>query len=285
MNRRIVTIIALVAALALAVVSTGCKKLEARDNLNKGVQAFKGAKYADAVNFFKTAVELDPEYTISRVYLATAYMSQYIPGAASPENLEFAKNAMDTFQEVLKIEPKNATAVESIASLHIQMSQGMSDLAEKSKKLDEAKVWYQKLTEVDPQNKTAYYSQGFIVWGKWYPVLMEARAKLGMRPEDPGPLKDNKVRTELRDKYLAMINDGIQNLNKALEVDKEYDDAMAYLNLLFRERADLAESKAEYDKDIETADMWVNKTLETKKIKVEREMKKTSGGIVSEQKQ
>jgi tetratricopeptide (TPR) repeat protein len=284
MNRRITTIIVLAAALALAVVSTGCKKLQARDSLNKGVAAFRGAKYADAVNFFKTAVELDPEYVVSRVYLATAYMSQYIPGASSPENLEFAKNAMSTFEDVLKIEPKNATAVESIASLHIQMSQGMSDLAEKSKKLDEAKTWYQKLTEIDPQNKTAYYSQGFIVWGKWYPVLMEARAKLGMRPEDPGPLKDNKVRTELREKYLDTINDGIKNLNKALEVDKEYDDAMAYLNLLYRERADLAESKEEYAKDIDTADVWVNKTLETKKLKVEREQKKTSGGIVSEQK-
>jgi tetratricopeptide (TPR) repeat protein len=283
MKRRIVTIVALTAALALATVATGCKKLEARDNLNKGVQAFRNAKYADAVNFFKTAVELDPTYAVAQLYLATAYMSQYIPGANSPENLEYAKSAMENFEKVLVIDPKNASAVESIASLHIQMSQGLAELSEKVKKLDEAKAWYQKLTQVDPQNKTAYYSQGFIVWGKWYPALMEARAKMGMKPEDPGPLKDKKVRAELRDQYLAMINDGIKNLDKALEIDKEYDDAMAYLNLLYRERADLAETVEEYNRDTDTADRWVEKTLQTKKIKVDREQKKSGGGIVSEQ--
>ena len=70
----------------------------------------------------------------------------------------------------------------------------------------------------------------------------EARNKLGMKPEDPGPLKDKKVSEELKAKYLPLIDDGIANMQKALEIDKEYDDAMAYMNLLIRERADLAET-------------------------------------------
>ena len=40
--------------------STGCEKLKARDHLNKGVQAFKSAKYTQAVEHFKEAVQLDP---------------------------------------------------------------------------------------------------------------------------------------------------------------------------------------------------------------------------------
>jgi hypothetical protein len=54
---------------------------------------------------------------------------------------------------------------------------------------------------------------------------------------------------------------------------------MAYMNLLIRERADLADSPDEYKKQIDVADNWVQKALETKKIKAERAMKKGSGGI------
>lgn len=268
------------AVLVLAGASTGCRKLEARDNLNKGVQAFKNAKYADAVEFFKRAIELDPTYPTAKLYLATAYMSQYIPGAESPENLAYAENAAKYFLEVLNEDPKNTTAIKSLASLAYQQSSGAPTTEEKLARLDKAAGWYRKLIEVDPKEKEAYYSLGVISWAKFYPVWMSARNKLGMRPDEPGPLKDRKIRQELRDKHMAMIEDGIQNLRKALEIDPEYDDAMAYLNLLYRERADLHEDVAQYTKDIDEADMWINKTLETRKIKAERQPKST--GIVTE---
>jgi len=277
------TLIPLVAAAALilAGASTGCKKLEARDNLNKGVQAFKNAKYADAVEFFKRAIELDPTYPTAKLYLATAYMSQYIPGAESPENLAYAENAAKYFLEVLNEDPKNTTAIKSLASLAYQQSSGAPTTEEKLARLDKAAEWYRKLIEVDPKEKEAYYSLGVITWAKFYPVWMQTRNKLGMRPDEPGPLKDKKVRTELREKYMTLIEDGIQNLKKALEIDPEYDDAMAYLNLLYRERADLHDDAAMYKKDIDEADMWINKTLETRKIKAERQPKST--GIITQE--
>ena len=98
MNRKALIILTAASALLLAGLTTGCKKLEARDNLNKGVQAFKGAKYGDAVEFFKKAIDLDPTYPTARLYLATSYMSQYIPGADSPENNAFADQAAANFK-------------------------------------------------------------------------------------------------------------------------------------------------------------------------------------------
>lgn len=263
--------LALVAAFSsLALVSTGCEKLRARDNLNKGVQAFKTAKYNAAVEHFKKAVELDPNFSTARLYLATAYMSQYIPGAESPENQQNAQAAEQEFLKVLEKDPKNTVAISSLASLHYNQAQGNQPMEKKMQQLEEAKKWYTKLAEVEPNNKEAYYSLGVITWAKWYPELMSARAKLGMKPEDPGPIKDNKVREELKAKWGPVVEEGIANLKKALEIDPEYDDAMAYVNLLTRERADLADSKDVYAKDIQEADNWVQKALETKKIKAER---------------
>jgi tetratricopeptide (TPR) repeat protein len=270
MMRKIYLPLTVVMILALAFAVSGCQKLKARDSLNRGVHAFRSANYVDAVDYFQKAVELDPEFTAARLYLATAYMSQYIPGAVSPENQQFVKNAEENFQKVLDMDPNNAIAIESMASLYYNQAQGMSELSDKIAMLDKAAGWYQRLVKADPQRKEAFYSLGVIAWAKWYPQLMKARADLGMKPEDPGPLKDEKVREQLKDEYGAVINDGISNLEHALKIDPEYDDAMAYMNLLIRERADLADNKDTYQADIDTADKWVTKALDTKKIKAER---------------
>ncbi len=266
----------------LLLFATGCDKLRSRDRINKGIQSYKGAKYADAVEFFKEAVNLDPTNVTGRLYLATAYMSQYIPGAESPENLQLAKQAKEEFLRVLEKHPNDSTALASLASLSYQQAQGMPDLDAKLKKLDEAKEWYVKLIQADPQNKEGFYSLGVIDWVKWYAAWMKSRADLGMKPEEPGPLKDKKVKAELKEKYSAIIEDGIKNLDQALKIDANYDDAMAYMNLLIRERADLDESADQYKKDVETADSWVQKALDTKKAKAAKEAAKQTGGITPE---
>jgi tetratricopeptide (TPR) repeat protein len=263
----------------LVLAGTGCDKLKSRDQLNRGVQAYRSAKYADAVEFFKTAVNLDPTNLNGRLYLATAYMTQYIPGAESPENLQLAKQAKEEFMKVLEKDPNDKTALASLASLSYQQAQGMPDLEQKLKKLDEAKEWYLKLIAADPQNKEGFYSLAVIDWVKWYAAWMKSRADLGMKPEEPGPIKDKKIKADLKDQYSAVIEDGIKNLQKALDIDPNYDDAMAYMNLLIRERADLDESPDQYKKDIETADGWVQKALDTKKMKAAKEAAKTAGGI------
>jgi tetratricopeptide (TPR) repeat protein len=261
--------------------TTGCDKLKSRDDINKGIAAFKNAKYGDAVELFKQAAALDPDNPNARLYLATSYMSQWIPGAMSPENLQFAQMAKDEFLKVLEKNPNDPTALASLASLSYNQASSLSG-EEKVKKFDEAADWYKKLIVADPKNKEAYYSLGVIAWAKWYPALMTARAELRMKPEDPGPVKDKKVKEELKEKYSAMVDDGIANLQKALDLDKEYDDAMAYMNLLIRERADLVDSPDEYKKQIEVADSWVQKALDTKKLKAARTP--TTGGIVQDSK-
>jgi tetratricopeptide (TPR) repeat protein len=256
---------------ALVLMGTSCRQLKSRDQVNQGVQAFKNAQYPQAVEHFKTAVDLDPGFVSARLYLATAYMQQYIPGAESPENTQMAQAAYEQFQKVLEQDPKNIVAIASIASLYLNQ-----------KKLDDAQQWFEKEIAVDPRNAEAYYSLGFISWSKWYPADGTARANLGMRPDDPGPIKDKKVKQELKDKFGPVIEGGIQNLTKALDINPEYDDAMAYMNLLIRERADLMDDKQDYEAEIKKADGWMQKALDTKKQKEEEKNKKSGGGIVAD---
>ncbi|MBI3668134.1 MAG: tetratricopeptide repeat protein [Acidobacteria bacterium] len=253
----------MIAILAVFLVAAlGCgnaiQKLRARDNLNKGVNAFKSANYPQAIERFKQAIELDPDFLTARLYLATAYMSQYVPGAESEENLRNAEAATKGFMEVLERAPNNALAVESLGSLFFNQ-----------KKLDEAKKWYLKLIEIDKEKKEAFYTVGVIDWTKVYQPRMEVRAQIGMKPEDPGPIKDKKAREQLKEMNEPVIKEGIEMLEKAVAIDPNYDDAMAYLNLMYRERADIADTSEENRNDIAQADQWVQKALDTKKRKAE----------------
>jgi tetratricopeptide (TPR) repeat protein len=171
---------------------------------------------------------------------------------------------------VLDQNPKQTLAMASIASLNLNQ-----------KKWDEAQQWFDKLIAVEPNNADAYYSMGFIAWSKWYPAYGTARANLGMKQEDPGPIKDKKVKEELKQKWGPVIDAGIAALDKALQINPDYADAMAYENLLIRERADLSDSKDDYEKQLKIADGWVDKALAKKKELAEKK-NKTGGGIVAD---
>src|ERR1700681_37611 len=92
-----------VVALGLSVVSTtGCNKLRARDQLNKGVASYRNARYEEAIDHFQNAVSLDPSLENARLYLATAYTQLYVPGVDTPENNQLAQQGIDQFKAVLE---------------------------------------------------------------------------------------------------------------------------------------------------------------------------------------
>ncbi|HLH18739.1 MAG TPA: TonB family protein [Bryobacteraceae bacterium] len=240
--------------LILLLAAAGLAAQDSREILNRGVTAFKNGRYAEAVSDFQQAVDLDPTFTTAHFYLATALMQQYIPDVQSPENDALFRRADAEFRAVLTTDPSNKVALASIASLNLN-----------AKRWDEAAGWYRKLLNVDPTDAAAYYSLAFITWSQWYPDYTKARADLGMKPADPGPIPDAALRTSLRAKWWTALDDAIFNLNQAISRQPQYSDAMAYMNLIVRERADLRDDKAEYQKDIAEADSWVQQALDARK--------------------
>jgi tetratricopeptide (TPR) repeat protein len=253
----------------LLLIGTGCAKLKSRDEMNKGVQAYRGNHYAEAVNHFKKAVEYDPTNQNAQLYLATSYMIQWIPGAESPDNKKNYDMARKTFEEVLKKDPKNSLALASMASMaYNAASSGNPD--QKVAALEEAKKWNERRIEVNPKDPEAYYYLGVIDWAEAFPPLQTVRVQERMSPSDPGPIKDPKVRAQLKAKYEKLIDEGIENLKKCLSIDKENEDAMSYLNLLLRKKADLEDSPEASKADIAQAEDWSNKSLDMRRIKATR---------------
>jgi TonB family protein len=226
---------------------------------DRGVQEFRAGHYPNAVAAFERAVAIDPSSVTAQVYLGTAYMNQYIPGNDSAPNMGVAVAAETHFLRVLDLDSSNRVAMASLASLQLNQ-----------KNWNDALRWYDKLTAIDPNNADAYYSIGFIAWSRWYPEYGKARAALGMKQQDPGPIPDASVRADLIERFATVIESGLRALEKALEINPQYADAMAYMNLLIRERADLRDTAEEYKRDVAIADEWVQKALAAKKAEMER---------------
>lgn len=273
--RRILKLVALLGAAAVVLSTVGCTslidKLRARDQLNKGVASFKNLRYEQATEHFKNAVTLDPGLINAKLYLAAAYFAQYIPGVDSPENLQNAKLAIDQYNAVLEKDQNNINSIKGIAILDLNM-----------KKFDEAKKFYRRAIEVDPNDPEAYYSIGVIDWTEAFQPRTEARNKLGLRPEEP--LKDKKLCAKLRDDSAQVIQEGMDSLNKAIQLRPDYDDAMVYLNLLYREKADReCDMPEQAAADTKTANDLSDKVLEVRKIRAEKQKNQPTGITLDQQ--
>lgn len=234
--------------------------------LNLGVAAYKVSHYEEALQHFRKATELDPSKPAAHLYLATTYVGRYIPGVESPDNVGLAEQALEQYERVLDSDPAlqpRISSTKGIAYLYLNM-----------KKWDEAKTYYQKASGLDRDDPEPYYSIGVIDWTRCYQPRMEARAQLDMRPGDQLSAKNpgqKQLCDDLRARNMPMVEEGIDSLNKAIRRRPDYDDAMAYLNLMYREKADLeCENPIARAKDLRTAEHWVDLALRAKEQKAEK---------------
>jgi tetratricopeptide (TPR) repeat protein len=255
---------AFLALIILAVGVSGCDKLKARDLLNKGVTAFKNGQYDTAVEDFKQAKDLDPNLTNARLYLATAYASQYIPGAPSEQNRNVGKQAIAEFKDILSTSPDNLSAIDGTGSILFQMAGTPYD----PKLFEESKTYHQKHIQLKPEDPEPYYWIGVIDWtlafranGEMRKDYNEKNIRKQVKDTEPLPAA---IRGDYIAKYGSLIDEGITDLQKAITIRPDYDDAMAYLNLLYRRKADTVESADERTSLLKQADDLVDKVKEVK---------------------
>jgi tetratricopeptide (TPR) repeat protein len=261
---------ALVALIVLAFAASGCSKLKARDLLNRGVGAFKNGQSDAAIEDFKQAKEADPELLNARLYLATAYASLYIPGAPSAENMARGNQAVQEFKDVLDKDANNISAIDGIGSILFQMAGQPFD----PKRFEESKSYHQKHIQLKPEDPEPYYWIGVIDWTLAFRANGEMRLdynknNVKKQVRDDQPLPDS-VRKEYADKYGPLVDEGIADLQKAISLRPDYDDAMAYLNLLYRRKADMVETADERASLLKQADDLVDKVKEIKQRRAEQ---------------
>lgn len=244
---------------------SGCNRLAARDQLNKGVDAYKSARYEEAIGHFQKATELDPSLPMAKTYLATALAQNVVPGLDTPDNLKTAQQSISIFQEVLAKDPTDVNSMKQIAGIYFSI-----------KKFPEAKEWQKKVLAVDPKDPEAAYTVGVIDWTLAHENTLKNLVPAGVNDDGEGNVKaPKKVMQEIAQENAPLVEEALNYLNQAVTNRPNYDDAMAYLNLIYRRKADVDYGNADAVKeDVAKAKEWSAKAMGTRK---ENEAKKEKG--------
>jgi tetratricopeptide (TPR) repeat protein len=239
------TLLAIPALMALLVAQSGCQfidKLEARDHLNKGVRAYTAKLYDEAAEEFKTAIDKDPTLRDAYLYLATTYRAEFVPLVRTEDNLRKGQEAIRVFEQVLEMDPQNVNAMANIADIYRNMERP-----------DDAKEWYRRLMELPEQRAQALYGIGSIDYNL-------ANSQTGSDGEGVEEMTE-----EQRADVGRQVDEGIAALKEALELNPDYSDAMEYLNLLYREKAELAQDDEERRRWQHEADRLALEALDAKR--------------------
>jgi predicted Zn-dependent protease len=145
-------------------------------------------------------------------------------------NANRTSQAIDYFRNYLVAHPADLEAVKSIATLYAKQGD-----------FNESLNWYQKITLLDAKNPEAFYIFGVVCYEK---VSKNP-------PADPAQKMD-------------IINRGKDALQHAIDMKPDYAEAMAYLNLLWRQQAlvDAITDPVKAQADVAQADAIRNKTMQ-----------------------
>ena len=261
------------AALVMLAATTGCSKLRARDQLVKGVQNFKAGHYDQAVTNFQSSIALDPTYKTAHLYLATSYSYQVTSDLDTPENKKLAQKAIDGFDTVLQEDPHDIGALRQEASIY-----------RKIKDYDKAKSLEQRVIAEDSNDSEAYYTIGVIDWTQAYKNTVAALAGAGLTDDGNGnPKMPKPACLTLAQKNAPLIQEATDNLNKAVGINQNYDDAMSYLNLTWRQKATTeCGNDAARKSDLSQADQWVQRSIGARKANEAAKEKAHAGGITEQ---
>ncbi len=254
-----------VTLIGMVISISGCNRLQARDNLNRGVEAYKGAHYEQAIEYFRKATELDPTLPMAKTYLATALSQNVVPGITTPENLKLANQAIEIFKELLEKNPHDINSMKQIGSIYFSI-----------KDLDNAEAWQKKVLAEDPNDPEAAYTIGVIDWTKAHENKLSALQAAGLNDDGKGNVKaPKKIMEPLAKENAPLIEEGLKYLTMAVTINPSYNDAMQYLNLIYRNKADVDYGNAKaVNEDMAMAEDWTSKAMGTRKA---NEAKKNQG--------
>lgn len=226
------------------------------DALDQGVAAFKVGQYSDAIEDFKRTLVIDPNYTTAKLYLGTTYAYQVVPNLKTPENLAVAENAIETLKQILDNDPSYHDALKQLASVYRNIG-----------RLDEARDTELTALKVVPDDAETHYTVGVIDWMQAYQFSMDALLFDGLKDDGlgnahMGPATCEKIKTH----NAQLVDDAIAHLTRAIELNPNYSDAMVYLNLVYRRRADFyCKDPSARAQDVALADQWSKQATQIRK--------------------
>jgi len=261
------------AAFLLLAVSllAGCNKIKSKQEIKKGNEFLKAAQYQSALAAYDEALRLDPGETKLHKHIGISYMGMYQPGSKHPKDLEFAQKAIDNLKQYAAAYPEDTKSLEYLVSMYlnteryddaiafyqdvllkrdpkdVKAMQSLARLYFKKGDFDNGVAWLKKQLVIEGNNPEVYYLIGVQAWDRSYNF----------------PDLDPALRAKA-------VEDGLQALNKAVELKPDYFEAVSYINLLYREKAKMETDPVKKQEYTDTANKYLQEALAMRKAAQEK---------------
>jgi tetratricopeptide (TPR) repeat protein len=272
----------LIAALSLSLLSlVSCTKVQARMEIRDANDAYAREDYATALLHYQKAREIDGKSfpDLDRM-VGYSLIGLYVPEDKTPQNVKNADAAVVELRKYLRKKPDDRIAREALINLYLNADRitdainyfrewlkthpadleavrSIATLYSKQGNFNESLNWYEKITLLDAKNPEAFYVYGVVCYEK---VAKNPPADMAER--------------------LQIIEKGKRALQNAVDMKKDYFEAMVYLQLLYRQQAPIETDPAKQQQLIAEADRIRNEAIAIVKKK-KAEAAAAAGGTKS----
>lgn len=237
-------------ALSLLLGTTGCQgvvnRLKANYAAKQGNEFYKAQDFLKAVEWYRYATYLSPDLDLAYYHTALAYMALYRPGSKHPKDVRYSQEAIKNLKRYIAIHPDNEDAKNYLLTVYLgaenyeeaatffedelkarggdpatasKLMQVIGMIYAKKGDFDTSLEWYKKRADLEKDNPEVLYTIGVLCWDKVY---------------HGGLTLDLDRRKEL-------IDMGLDYLNRASSLRENYFEAVSYINLMYREKAKVAQ--------------------------------------------
>jgi tetratricopeptide (TPR) repeat protein len=269
----------IVCALILLLSTAACNKFESRSEIRAGNEQFRVGKYDTALAKYDRALQLDPHEKKIYKNIGLAYMGMYQPGSKHPKDLDYAQKAIDYLKKYIDAFPDDKKAPEYLVTMYLNAG-----------RVDDALGFFQAYSQRHPNDAKAKETMASLYFQKAdFPkgvqMMEEAMRITGPKKETYetiGAQAWDKAHNypDLNDEQRQqVITQGIEAENKALALDPNYSEALAFINLLYREQAHIDQriNPQRAPEDIAKADEYRAKAIELNKQKAAEKAKAAPG--------
>ncbi|HEX5758605.1 MAG TPA: tetratricopeptide repeat protein [Thermoanaerobaculia bacterium] len=258
---------------AVAILATpwlaGCHKVKARVELKNGNALYQQEEYRQALKQFQRGLELDPGATFAWRSVGLTALALYRPGDPGAENAKLGETAIEAFKKYLEDYPEDGKVREYLLTTLVQAKrydEALSYLREHGDPNDPDTIRAQVNILIQANRYEDAWRLAQRISGEHAPEVLYS---IGVATWDQA-YRNPALNYEQRGR---MVDTGLQALERALREKPDYFEAMAYYNLLFREKAKLEMDGAKRLEYIALADEWMNKALALRKKQQEAEKK------------
>jgi tetratricopeptide (TPR) repeat protein len=216
--------------------------------MGQGNKFYKAQNYEAAIEQYNKILAIDTNNYTANYLVAMSYLAMYHPGSTHPKDIEYCDKSSAQFEKLMTLKAPDPETDERVRNYYVALLRSadrtekvvayyeaqlkanpqnatlVSQLAEiyaKKGDFDNALKYYQQRTQIEPQNKEAWYTIGVVCWE---------------RGKNAGPTLPPEDQEKL-------IQTGLDAMDKALAIDANYFEALVYTGLLWRQRSSLLASE------------------------------------------